>query len=71
MIQIFVFGFFYFFRWSRLINAFATNKPARKESREAGDQAEKEQVVRCRDGATEAANQKSDTGEEHLSLYRW
>tara|TARA_X000000950_G_scaffold112389_1_gene141526 strand:+ start:840 stop:1046 length:207 start_codon:yes stop_codon:yes gene_type:complete len=68
VIQIFVFGFFYFFRWSRLINAFATTKSTRKENRQAGDQAEKEQVVRCRDGATEEANRKNNTGEEHRSL---
>ena len=68
MIQIFVFGFFYFFRWSRLINAFATTKSARKESCQARDQAEREQVVRCRDGVAEEANRKNDTGEEHRSL---
>jgi hypothetical protein len=71
VIQIFVFGFFYFFRWSRLINAFATTKSTRKESRQTGDQDEKEQVVLCRDGATEAANRKNNTGEEYCSLYRW
>ena len=64
-----MFGFFYFFRWSRLINAFATTKSARKESRQVGDQAEGEQIVRCRDGATEAANRKNDTGEEKCLTY--
>tara|TARA_B100000941_G_C27952649_1_gene277614 strand:- start:334 stop:492 length:159 start_codon:yes stop_codon:yes gene_type:complete len=33
VIQIFVFGFFYFFGWSKIIKAEATNKSAKKAKR--------------------------------------
>lgn len=57
--------FLLFFGWSRLIKAEATNKSARKAKKIISPVINpKEQVVRCRDGATEEANRKNDTGEE-------